>query len=158
MGISSVVWPSCFLGLRFLFCRSLAKERVHRARPGPPSYDHIRAKTPDPIRTPKLSALELDQYYGGGPRGNLQCRMAGRPSCLFEKKKNKNFFLVAEGPAVAVSLSARPHPCKIALLKRVIFWGGEGAAVAIAIVAPSPPNFRMPATCTVAPHPWSSWL
>ena len=58
-------------------CRPLARGGwVHRARPGPPSYGHITAKTPDPIRTPKLSAVELDQYYGGGPRGNLECRMA----------------------------------------------------------------------------------
>ncbi len=69
----------CLPGVAFFFLffflrRWLAP--VHRARPGLPSYGHITAKTPDPIRTPKLSAVEPDQYYGGGPRGNLGCRMA----------------------------------------------------------------------------------
>ena len=66
-----VVRPSIFY-----FGWGLGAEQVPRARAGPPSYGHITAKTPDPIRTPKLSAVELDQYYGGGPRGNLECRMA----------------------------------------------------------------------------------
>ena len=66
-----VVRPSIFY-----FGWGLGAEQVPRARAGPPSYGHITAKTPDPIRTPKLSAVELDQYYGGGPRGNLECCMA----------------------------------------------------------------------------------
>ena len=66
-----VVRPSIFY-----FGWGLGAEQVPRARAGPPSYGHITAKTPDPIRTPKLSAVEHDQYYGGGPRGNLGCRMA----------------------------------------------------------------------------------
>ena len=68
--LPGVAFPFFFFSLR----RWLAP--VHRARPGLPSYGHITAKTPDPIRTPKLSAVEPDQYYGGGPRGNLGCRMA----------------------------------------------------------------------------------
>ncbi|EWS75014.1 hypothetical protein TTHERM_000749021 (macronuclear) [Tetrahymena thermophila SB210] len=35
---------------------------------------HTKVKTPDPIRTPKLSALRLGQYQGGGPLGKSQCR------------------------------------------------------------------------------------
>ena len=31
--------------------------------------------TPHPIRTAKLSTIGPDQYCGGGPRGNLGCRM-----------------------------------------------------------------------------------
>ena len=31
--------------------------------------------TPHPIRTAKLSSIGPDQYCGGGPRGNLGCRM-----------------------------------------------------------------------------------
>ena len=47
-----------------------------RPRAGRSSYGHITVKPPHPIRTAKLSTVELDQYYGGGPRGNLECRMA----------------------------------------------------------------------------------
>ena len=48
---------------------------------GPPetvrsSYGHITVKAPHPIRTAKLSTVELDQYLGRGLPGNLQCCMA----------------------------------------------------------------------------------
>ena len=66
----------CFV----LFCppraQSFVFTEVVRPRAGRASYGHITAKAPHPIRTAKLSAVELDQYYGGGPRGNLECCMA----------------------------------------------------------------------------------
>ena len=37
------------------------------------SYGHITVKAPHPIRTAKLSIVELDQYFGRGLQGNLQC-------------------------------------------------------------------------------------
>ena len=40
------------------------------------SYGHITVKAPHPIRTAKLSTVELDQYFGRGLQGNLQCCMA----------------------------------------------------------------------------------
>ena len=39
------------------------------------SFDHTMVDTPHPIRTAKLSTIGTDQYCGGGPRGNLGCRM-----------------------------------------------------------------------------------
>ena len=43
---------------------------------GVSSYGHITVKAPHPIRTAKLSTVELDQYFGRGLQGNLQCCMA----------------------------------------------------------------------------------
>ena len=42
-------------------------------RAGPMSNGHITVKAPHPIRTAKLSTVELDQYFGRGLQGNLQC-------------------------------------------------------------------------------------
>ena len=39
----------------------------------PMSNGHITVKAPHPIRTAKLSTVELDQYFGRGLQGNLQC-------------------------------------------------------------------------------------
>ena len=39
------------------------------------SFDHTMVDTPHPIRTAQLSTIGPDQYCGGGPRGNLGCRM-----------------------------------------------------------------------------------
>ena len=39
------------------------------------SFDHTMVDTPHPIRTAKLSTIGPNQYCGGGPRGNLGCRM-----------------------------------------------------------------------------------
>ena len=40
------------------------------------SYGHTTVKAPYPIRTAKLSTVGLDQYFGRGLQGNLQCCMA----------------------------------------------------------------------------------
>ena len=40
------------------------------------SYGHTTVKAPHPIRTAKLSTVGLDQYFGRGLQGNLQCCMA----------------------------------------------------------------------------------
>ncbi len=37
------------------------------------SYGHTHQKTPDPVRSPKLSWWWLSQYCGGGPHGNTGC-------------------------------------------------------------------------------------
>ena len=37
------------------------------------SYGHTTVKAPHPIRTAKLSTVGLDQYFGRGLQGNLQC-------------------------------------------------------------------------------------
>ena len=52
------------------------------------SYGHTTVKAPHPIRTAKLSTVGLDQYFGRGLQGNLQCCMA----FLFPSSGN-NFFL-----------------------------------------------------------------
>ena len=39
------------------------------------SYDHTTVIIPHPIRTAKSSTVGPNQYCGGGPRGNLGCRM-----------------------------------------------------------------------------------
>ena len=41
------------------------------------SYDHTTVTIPHPIRTAKSSTVGPNQYFGGGPRGNLGCRRAG---------------------------------------------------------------------------------
>ena len=48
------------------------------------SFDHTTVDIPYPIRTAKSSTVGPNQYCGGGPRGNLGCRM------FF--KKSLNFF------------------------------------------------------------------
>ena len=40
------------------------------------SYGHTTVKAPHPIRTAKLSIVGPDQYFGGGPQGNLGCCMS----------------------------------------------------------------------------------
>ena len=55
------------------FVRGLQELRGVPARTGPVSYGHITVKAPHPIRTAKLSTVELDQYFGRGLQGNLQC-------------------------------------------------------------------------------------
>lgn len=45
------------------------------------AYDHINPNPPETIGTRKLSGFELDQYCGGGPRGNLEC--CTQLFCLF---------------------------------------------------------------------------
>lgn len=36
-------------------------------------YDHMKQKTPDPVRSPQLNCLQLRQYYGERSRGNTGC-------------------------------------------------------------------------------------
>ena len=52
------------------------------------SFDHTMVDTPHPIRTTKLSTIGPNQYCGGGPRGNLGCRMFFFFSLVKKKKKN----------------------------------------------------------------------
>ena len=40
-----------------------------------PSFDHTTVDIPHPIRTAQSSIVGPNQYCGGGPRGNLGCRM-----------------------------------------------------------------------------------
>ena len=47
------------------------------------SFDHTMVDTPHPIRTAKLSTIGPNQYCGGGPRGNLGCRMFFFPTFFF---------------------------------------------------------------------------
>ena len=61
------------------------------------SFDHTMVDTPHPIRTAKLSTIGPDQYCGGGPRGNLGCRMF-----FFWWIP---FFLVSFGPLLIIFLS-----------------------------------------------------
>ena len=36
-------------------------------------FGHIKVNAAHPIRTANLSTFELNQYYSGGPCGNLEC-------------------------------------------------------------------------------------
>ena len=58
----------------FCFCPNTVLDYDRAA--GVLSYGHITVKAPHPIRTAKLSTVELDQYFGRGLQGNLQCCMA----------------------------------------------------------------------------------
>ena len=53
------------------------------------SYDHTTVIIPHPIRTAKSSTVGPNQYCGGGPRGNLGCRMFFWPQKFFLAKKKK---------------------------------------------------------------------
>ena len=52
-------------------------------------YDHMKQKTPDPVRSPQLNCLQLRQYYGERSRGNTGC-------CSFALFYLFDFFLVKE--------------------------------------------------------------
>ena len=51
-------------------------KQVYYFFPNLSSYGHTTVKAPHPIRTAKLSTVGLDQYFGRGLQGNLQCCMA----------------------------------------------------------------------------------
>ena len=58
------------------------------------SFDHTMVDTPHPIRTAKLSTIGPNQYCGGGPRGNLGCRMFFFPTFFFPFFFHTFLFLV----------------------------------------------------------------
>merc|ERR1711884_192661 len=60
--------PFCVFFL-FWFCLRRATPRLARLS----SYGHIKVRAAHPIRTANLSTFELNQYYSGGPCGNLEC-------------------------------------------------------------------------------------
>ena len=79
-----------FLFLLFSFSVGRATPRLARHS----SYGHIKVRAAHPIRTANLSTFELNQYYSGGPCGNLECCTANSFLCFnflffyFFKKKN----------------------------------------------------------------------
>ena len=59
------------------------------------SFDQTTMNIPHPIRTAKSSIVGPNQYCGGGPRGNLGCRMFFLSRMFFFSRKKKdasNFF------------------------------------------------------------------
>ena len=63
-------YPGCFhKNFETFFCLCT----YHLLGAGHVSNGHITVKAPHPIRTAKLSTVELDQYFGRGLQGNLQC-------------------------------------------------------------------------------------
>ena len=63
-------YPGCFHKIfETFFCLCT----YHLLGAGHVSNGHITVKAPHPIRTAKLSTVELDQYFGRGLQGNLQC-------------------------------------------------------------------------------------
>ena len=60
----------------FLFLNFYFFKQVYYFFPELSSYGHTTVKAPHPIRTAKLSTVGLDQYFGRGLQGNLQCCMA----------------------------------------------------------------------------------
>ena len=75
------------------------------------SFDHTMVDTPHPIRTAKLSTIGPNQYCGGGPRGNLGCRMFF--FFFFSPEKNKRmrpiFFPQTFPITPSVSRPCRTH-------------------------------------------------
>ena len=79
------------------------------------SYDHTTVTIPHPIRTAKSSTVGPNQYFGGGPRGNLGCRRAG------------HFFSWPFAPLLFLSAAAAPksgpfsvqylHACTVSVLR-----------------------------------------
>ena len=61
--------PQGSVSLVWIFCLCT----YHLLGAGHVSNGHITVKAPHPIRTAKLSTVELDQYFGRGLQGNLQC-------------------------------------------------------------------------------------
>ena len=60
----------------FFSVEALGARREYNFSAQTSSYGHITVKAPHPIRTAKLSTVELDQYFGRGLQGNLKCCMA----------------------------------------------------------------------------------
>ena len=61
------------------------------------SFDQTTMNIPHPIRTAKSSIVGPNQYCGGGPRGNLGCRMFFLSRMFFffpEKKRCVQFFFL----------------------------------------------------------------
>ena len=83
------------------------------------SYGHITVKAPHPIRTAKLSTVELDQYFGRGLQGNLQCCMA---FCIFKRVLSfgeREYKFVAERSSYGHITVKAPHPIRTAKLSTV---------------------------------------
>ena len=77
--VAQVAWvriPVKAFSFLFPFSRGRATPRLARHS----SYGHIKVRAAHPIRTANLSTFELNQYYSGGPCGNLECCTA--PSFL----------------------------------------------------------------------------
>ena len=53
------------------------KHPVYYRSPTPPvsQFGHITSRAPHPVRSAKLSGVEIGQYYGGGPHGKPGCRI-----------------------------------------------------------------------------------
>ena len=53
------------------------KHPVYYRSPTPHLYQfgHITSRAPHPVRSAKLSGVEIGQYYGGGPHGKPGCRI-----------------------------------------------------------------------------------
>ncbi len=83
------------------------------------SYGHITVKAPHPIRTAKLSTVELDQYFGRGLQGNLQCCMA---FCFVMRKQEvlqRKYKFVPESSSYGHITVKAPHPIRTAKLSTV---------------------------------------
>ena len=68
----------CCMAFTFIFQPVVESffNQVYLFSPVELSYGHTTVKAPHPIRTAKLSTVGLDQYFGRGLQGNLQCCMA----------------------------------------------------------------------------------
>ena len=76
---AAILWSGVQISLSGFFLKRKSTNlfnQVHLFSPVELSYGHTTVKAPHPIRTAKLSTVGLDQYFGRGLQGNLQCCMA----------------------------------------------------------------------------------
>ena len=79
--VAQVAWvriPVKAFSFLFPFSHGRATPRLARHS----SYGHIKVRAAHPIRTANLSTFELNQYYSGGPCGNLECCTAHSFLCF----------------------------------------------------------------------------
>ena len=98
-----------------LCCCSLSRAwSAYNSKPQAPSFGHTTVDIPHPVRTAKSSTLGPNQYCGGGPRGNLGCRMF---FCFLSQISNMPVVILGPGfPLFTVSVPFfgtffGPKPC-----------------------------------------------
>ena len=98
-----------------LCCCSLIRAwSAYNSKPQAPSFGHTTVDIPHPVRTAKSSTLGPNQYCGGGPRGNLGCRMF---FCFLSQISNMPVVILGPGfPLFTVSVPFfgtffGPKPC-----------------------------------------------
>ena len=111
---AGILGAECFFTLRNFFFLHQFFWSAYNSKPQVPSFGHTTVDIPHPVRTAKSSTLGPNQYCGGGPRGNLGCRMF---FCFLSQISNMPVVILGPGfPLFTVSVPFfgtffGPKPC-----------------------------------------------